>query len=92
MEHTNCSRNQASEVQGPICTGYLVRYVLIALLMPLALIFGNEAVLTKTEKHWVPISLFSECSTEATFALQIVSLQAWEAACVTYMMACSVIR
>lgn len=70
MEHANCSRNQASEVQGPICTGYLIRYVLIALLMPLPLIFGNKAVLTKTVKHWIPITLFFECSTEATFVLQ----------------------
>lgn len=32
--------------------------------------FGNEAVLTKTAKHCIPIRLFFECSTEATFALQ----------------------
>lgn len=32
--------------------------------------FGNKAVLTKTVKHWIPITLFFECSTEAAFALQ----------------------
>lgn len=54
--------------------------------------FGNKEVLAKMVKHWIPIRLFFECSAEATFALQRVSLQVWEPACVTYMMADSVIR
>jgi len=36
----------------------------------IGLYFGNKALLTKTVKHWIPVRLFFECSTEATFALQ----------------------